>query len=119
MASSGQIHPTSRGAVQWQADIPGLTQLILKMGANGLKQFAMSGVDAHTLACMLMIGELTPASNEFRLALNRHREKQRRASWWFHKLVEVGSGANFIADQLLKTRAGENVLALLTSIIPV
>jgi hypothetical protein len=33
-------------------------------------------------------------------------------------MVEVGAASNFIADELLKTRVGENVLALLSALIP-
>jgi len=41
------------------------------------------------------------------------REAQRKESWLIHALVEYGAGTNFVVDELLKTRAGENVLALL------
>ena len=59
----------------WQVDIPGLSQLIIGAGAHGLKQLALSGVDIHTIGCMLMVSELTPASQNFRNILNIQREK--------------------------------------------
>jgi hypothetical protein len=34
-----------------------------------------------------------------------------------YKVAEIGTAASFLADQLLKTRAGENVLALLTAFL--
>lgn len=33
--------------------------------------------------------------------------------------MEYGSGTNFVVDELLKTRAGENVLALITATVSV
>jgi hypothetical protein len=36
-----------------------------------------------------------------------------------YKVVEIGAATNFLADQMLKTRAGENVLALMSATIPV
>ncbi|KAL8735491.1 MAG: hypothetical protein Q9181_002781 [Wetmoreana brouardii] len=102
----------------WQVDIPGLSQLVLGAGAHGLKQLALSGVDIHTLACMLMVSELTPASQGFRITLNTLREKQRNERQWLFNLVEIGAGSSFLVDHLLKTRAGENVLALMASIVP-
>ncbi|KAI9711519.1 MAG: hypothetical protein M1820_002083 [Bogoriella megaspora] len=100
----------------WQVDIPALSQLILSAGSNGLKQLANDGVDPHTIGCMLMIAEYTPASEEFRRSLNETRQLQRsgKASW-IYKAIEIGASANFLADQLLKTRAGENVIALLSA----
>ncbi|KAL8696758.1 MAG: hypothetical protein Q9201_007492, partial [Fulgogasparrea decipioides] len=102
----------------WQVDIPGLSQLVLGAGAHGLKQLALSGVDIHTLGCMLMVSELTPTSQDFRITLNNRREKQRNQRQWLYNLVEFGAGSSFLVDHLLKTRAGENVLALLASVVP-
>lgn len=102
----------------WQVDIPGLSQLVLNAGANGLKQLALSGVDIHTIGCMLMVSELVPVSQDFRHALNNSREKQRAERQWLYKVVETGTGSFFLVDQFLKTRAGENVLALMASIVP-
>ena len=102
----------------WQVDIPGLSQLVLNAGANGLKQLALSGVDIHTIGCMLMVSELIPVSQDFRRALNNSREKQRAERQWLYKVVEIGTGSFFLVDQFLKTRAGENVLALMASIVP-
>ena len=108
----------SVGMASWQVDIPGLSQLIIGAGAHGLKQLALSGVDIHTIGCMLMVSELTPASQNFRNTLNIQREKQRNERQWLYSLVEIGAASSFLVDHLLKTRAGENVLALLASIIP-
>jgi hypothetical protein len=36
-----------------------------------------------------------------------------------YTVVEIGTATNFLADQLLKTRAGENVLALMSATVPV
>ena len=102
----------------WQVDVPGLSQLVMNVGVHGLKQLALSGVDIHTVGCMLMVGEMIPASQEFRQELNRRREKQRMERRWLYNLVEIGAGSFFLVDQFLKTRAGENVLALMASIVP-
>ncbi|KAK0510094.1 hypothetical protein JMJ35_007488 [Cladonia borealis] len=102
----------------WQVDVPGLSQLVMNVGVHGLKQLALSGVDIHTVGCMLMVGEMIPASQEFRQELNRRREKQRTERRWLYNLVEIGAGSFFLVDQFLKTRAGENVLALMASIVP-
>ena len=110
---------TGVGAPQLQIDLVGLSSLMMSIGSRGLKQLATSGVAVHSLGCMLMIAEFTPASMEFRMTLNRVREQQRSERSWFFKAVEIGSGSNFLADQLLQTRAGTNVIALLTSIASV
>ncbi|KAL9609428.1 MAG: hypothetical protein Q9167_005804 [Letrouitia subvulpina] len=102
----------------WQVDIPGLSRLVLNAGAYGLKQLALSGVDVHTIGCMLMVSELVPACPDFRKRLNSTREKQRREGRWFLKTIEIVTATTFLPDQFLKTRAGENVLALMTAIAP-
>lgn len=102
----------------WQVDIPGLSRLVMGAGAHGLKQMVLSGVDIHTIGCMLMVSELIPVSQDFRITLNARREKQRTECQWLYNLVEIGAGSSFSVDHLLKTRAGENVLALLASIVP-
>ena len=102
----------------WQVDIPGLSQLVLRVGAHGLKQLALSGVDIHTLGCLLMLSELVPASQSFRINLNTRREKQRGQRQWLYNVVEIGAGSSFLVDHLLKTRAGENVLSLMAAIVP-
>ncbi|KAL4917858.1 hypothetical protein BDW62DRAFT_182970, partial [Aspergillus aurantiobrunneus] len=104
---------------QWQIDIPGLTQLVFSAGAHGLKQLALAGVDPHTIGCMLMIAEYTPASQAFRTKLSQAREQQRQDRIWLYKLVEIGTCTNFLADQMLKTRAGENVVALMSAVATV
>lgn len=106
-------------AMQWQIDIPSLSQLVFSAGAHGLKQLALAGVEPHTIGCMLMIAEYTPASQDFRTELNKARQQQRMDRVWLYKLVEIGACTNFIADQMLKTRAGENVLALIAAVATV
>ncbi|RDW90059.1 uncharacterized protein DSM5745_01834 [Aspergillus mulundensis] len=106
-------------APQWQIDITGLSQLIFSAGAHGLKQLALAGVDPHTIGCMLMIAEYTPASQDFRTKLSKARQQQRMDRLWLHKLVEIGASTNFLADQMLKTRAGENVVALMAAVATV
>jgi hypothetical protein len=68
---------------------------------------------------MLTLAELAPASFEFRSRLQKRRVEQRAQSWWFHGVVEYGAGTNFVADEFLKTRAGENALALMVAIVSV
>jgi hypothetical protein len=68
---------------------------------------------------MLALGEIAPASVGFRTKLQKERRAQQSQSWWLHAVIEYGSGMNFVVDELLKTRAGENVLALLTAVISV
>ncbi|MCJ1404473.1 hypothetical protein MMC11_007699 [Xylographa trunciseda] len=104
------------GPTQMTLDLGGLTQWAASIGSRGLKQLATSGVQLHSLGCMLMIAELTPASTEFRRMVSRERQQQRSERLWYFKVVEVGAASNFLADQLLKTRAGENVVGLLTAI---
>lgn len=106
-------------ALQWQIDIPGLSQMLFSAGAHGLKQLALAGVDPHTIGCMLMIAEYTPSSQDFRTKLSKTREQQRSDRVWLYKLVEIGAGTNFLADQMLRTRAGENVIALLAAVATV
>lgn len=103
----------------WQVDLPGLASLVLNLGASGLKRFAEAGVDFHTILCMGEIAEKCPASNEYRRELSVCRQAQRTESQWLYKLVEIGAATNFVADELLKKRAGENVVALLSAILPV
>lgn len=105
--------------VQWQVDLPGLSSLILNMGAAGLKKFAEAGVDIHTLLCMGEIAEVCPASLEYRKEINACRKQQRNQSIWLYKLVEVGTASNFLADELLKKRTGENIVALMSTILPI
>ncbi|KAL8748730.1 MAG: hypothetical protein Q9184_007124 [Pyrenodesmia sp. 2 TL-2023] len=109
----------SRPPVQWQVDLPGLSSMVLNMGAAGLKKFAQAGVDIHTLLCMGEIAEFCPASLEYRKEINVCRQKQRKQSIWLYKVVEIGTASNFLADELLKKRAGENVVALMSIILPI
>ena len=73
----------------------------------------------HTIASMMLISELCAASSHFRTRLSCQRNQQRSQAVWFYKIVEIGTATSFIADQFLKTRAGENVMALMSAIIPV
>ena len=103
----------------WQVDLSGLASLVLNLSASGLKRFAEAGVDFHTILCMGEIAEKCPASNEYRRELSVCRQAQRTESQWLYNLVEIGAATNFVADELLKKRAGENVVALLSAILPV
>jgi hypothetical protein len=78
----------------------------------------MVGVDVHSVGCLLLIANLTPTTIEYRRELNKIRGSQRKERIWLYKVVEIGTATNFLADQLLKTRAGENVLALLSALVP-
>lgn len=109
----------SAGQVQWQMDITGLTQLVMNAGAHGLKQIALAGVDPHTIGCLLMLGELSPICLDFRKRLNACRKEQKKSRRLIYKAIEIGTATNFLADELLKRRPGENVLALLTATMSV
>ena len=119
MSSSTVISAGGGGGVGWQVDLPGLASLVLNLGASGLKRFAEAGVDFHTILCMGEIAEKCAASNEYRRELSVCRQAQRKESQWLYKLVEIGAATNFVADELLKKRAGENVVALMSAILPV
>ena len=119
MTSSTALSAGGGGGVGWQVDLPGLASLVLNLGASGLKRFAEAGVDFHTILCMGEIAEKCPASNEYRRELSVCRQAQRKESQWLYKLVEIGAATNFVADELLKKRAGENVVALMSAILPV
>ncbi|RSL96722.1 hypothetical protein CDV31_013326 [Fusarium ambrosium] len=123
MESSGDpnkaVSTTPQSNVQWQIDIPSLSQMILRIGAEGLKSIQMSGVDVHTVGCLLGLGEITPASDTFRRKLVGYRHKQRSRRWFLNTVVEYGSGTNAVIDQLLNTRAGENILSLITAVTSV
>lgn len=119
MSSSTALQAGRVGGVGWQVDLPGLASLVLNPGASGLKRFAEAGVDFHTVLCMGEIAEKCAASNEYRRELSVCRQAQRTESQWLYKLVEIGAATNFVADELLKKRAGENIVALLSAILPV
>ncbi|CCC06299.1 hypothetical protein SMACR_00516 [Sordaria macrospora] len=101
-----------------QVDLTGLGQMMMTMGAGGLKKLASSGIDIHTIGSMYALGQLAPACQDFRNRLHKARQEQRKEQWWIG-LVELGAGTNFVLDEFLKTRAGENVISLLTPIISV
>jgi len=107
--------------VQWDGKSIslGLASLVLNMGAAGLKQFAEAGVDFHVLPCMREIAETCPASNEYRREISICRQEQRKQAKWLYKVIEFGTAADFVVDELLKMRAGENVVALMSAILPV
>ncbi|KAL8643992.1 MAG: hypothetical protein Q9226_007992 [Calogaya cf. arnoldii] len=109
----------SISTIGWQVDLPGLSSLVLNMGAAGLKKFAQAGVDVHTLLCMGEIAETCPACPEYRREINICRQQQRKQSIWLYKIVEIGTASNFIVDELLKKRAGENILALMSTVLPI
>ncbi|KAM0796135.1 hypothetical protein BDR22DRAFT_966380 [Usnea florida] len=119
MTSSTALSAGAGASVDWQVDLPGLASLVLNLGASGLKRFAEAGIDFHTILCMGEIAEKCPASNEYRRELSVCRRAQRKESQWLYKLVEIGAATNFVADELLKKRAGENVVALMSAILPV
>ncbi|KAL8684292.1 MAG: hypothetical protein Q9224_006458, partial [Gallowayella concinna] len=50
--------------------------------------------------------------------LNQCRQQQRKQSIWLYKIVEIGTASNFISDELLKRRAGENIVALMSTVLP-
>ncbi|KAI4088720.1 MAG: hypothetical protein LQ344_005876 [Seirophora lacunosa] len=89
------------------------------LGAAGLKKFAQAGVDAQTLVCMGEIAGVSPASSEYRKEISLCRQQQRKQSIWLYKLVEIGTASNFVIDELLKTKAGECIIALMSTILPV
>ncbi|KAL8956123.1 MAG: hypothetical protein Q9193_006263 [Seirophora villosa] len=109
----------SGSPVGLQVDLPGLTSLVLNLGAAGLKKFAQAGVDAQTLVCMGEIAGVSPASSEYRKEISLCRQQQRKKSIWLYKLVEIGTASNFVIDELLKTKAGECIIALMSTILPV
>lgn len=110
---------TGGGGVGWQVDLPGLSSLVLNLGSAGLKRFAEAGVDLHTVICMGEIATTCQASNQYRKDLSLYREEQRKEAQWLYRVVEIGASTNFITDTLLKKRAGENVIALMSSILTV
>ncbi|KAI1164933.1 hypothetical protein F5B18DRAFT_218734 [Nemania serpens] len=109
----------SDSVTPWQIDIPNLAKLVLNAGARGLKELDLAGIDMHSLGCLLFIGELAPLSVNFRKRLDICRRKQRESSRLIYRAIEIGAGTNFLVDHLLKTRAGENVLGLFASMIPI
>ena len=119
MTSNTTIATSQGGGVSWQADIPGLASLALTMGRSGLKKLAQAGVDFHTIVCMSEIAEKCPASIEYRREISECRQAQRSETQLLYKVVELGAGTNFVADELLKNRAGENVVALLSAVLSV
>jgi len=99
-------------------DLMGVANMVLNAGSRGFKQLATCGVHEHTLGCMFMIAELAPASTKYRQYLNEVRKQQRSERFIYFKAVEIGAASNFLVDHMLNTRAGENVLALLSAIAP-
>jgi hypothetical protein len=115
MASSlGSVNPSP----QIQLELVSLTQLISNIGTHGIKQLAQAGVDPYTIHSLLALGERCPASDSCIRQIVECRNKQRSQRMWLYNLVEIGTQTNFLVDELLKRRAGENVLALLASFAP-
>ena len=100
-------------------DVTRIATFFTQMGVAGLKRFAEAGVHTHTLVCMWEIAEKCPASMSYRKELNDCRRKQREGSILFYEAVEIGASTNFVADRLLNDRAGENAVALMSSILTV
>lgn len=119
MSSDTALVSGQGSGVGWQVNIPTFGSLALNLGVAALKQLATAGVSEHTLQCMLMIAEVCPASNEYRKEISMCRQEQRKSAVWIYKVVELGTATNFIADELLKSRAGENVIALMSALLPV
>ncbi|KAK4445579.1 hypothetical protein QBC34DRAFT_163489 [Podospora aff. communis PSN243] len=113
----GAVNPSNLPSLQ--VDLPTLgvavADLSRRLGDASLKMLQLSGVDLQTITYFICLGEVTPASNVFRMKLKRRRQMQRDNNWWVETLLEYGSGTNTVVDQLLKTRAGENVLALIVA----
>ncbi|KAL3963131.1 hypothetical protein ACCO45_000135 [Purpureocillium lilacinum] len=118
-SSGSALAPAGQQGAQWQIDIPSLSQMLLRIGADGLKRIQMSGVDLHTIGCLLALGEVSPASATFRKKLLSYRRIQRSRKWFLNAIIEYGSGTNTVVDQLLKTRSGENILSLVVAITSV
>lgn len=119
MSSDTALVSGQGSGIGWQVNLPSFSSLALNLGVAALKQLATAGVSEHTLQCMLMIAEVCPASNEYRRDISKCRREQRKTAIWMCKIVELGTATNFVADELLKTRAGENVVALMSAVLPV
>jgi hypothetical protein len=65
-----------------------------------------------------MIANLTSTTIEYCFELNRIWESQRGERIWLYKVIGIGTTTNFLADQLLKTRAGKKVLAIFSAPLP-
>ena len=78
-SSSSTVGHASTG-VAWQVDLAKLTSLVTRVGMEGLKKLQLSGIDIHTIGCILALGEATPACIEFRSLLQKSRREQRRES---------------------------------------
>jgi len=83
----------SSGGVGWQVDISKLVSIATSLGIEGLKRLQPSGLDLHTIACLTVLSEVTPACIELRNSLHEARRGRRKQSWWI-SLVEFGSGTN-------------------------
>lgn len=119
MSSDIAVISGQGSGIGWQVNIPSFGSLALNLGVAAMKQLATAGVSEHTLQCMLMIAEVCPASNEYRKEISMCRQEQRKTAIWIYKVVELGTATNFVADELLKSRAGENVVALMSALLPV
>ena len=119
MSSQNALAPNTGNAAGWQVDISSLTSLMLSLGTAGLKELTLAGVDLNIIGYMWKIAEGCPASNDYRREISVRRQDQRSHSIWLYKIVEIGAATNFVVDEFLKNRAGENVVALMSAILPV
>ncbi|KAF2420763.1 hypothetical protein EJ08DRAFT_529160 [Tothia fuscella] len=117
MSTSSQALASAARGVSWQIDIPTLTQVIVGLGAAGLKQLAACGIDIHSLGSLLAIAELTQTSDKYRLVLEACKERH-TTSKWVYKAFEFAGASNFFVGTLFKDARGVNILALLSTIVP-
>jgi hypothetical protein len=106
-------------SISLQLDLSGLSNSVVNWGAHGLKQYAAAGIGVHTIGALLLLTETTPACYQFRRHLMLSRDCYRKEKGiWLYKIIELGAGANFLADKMLGSRSGENSISLLASLIP-
>ena len=56
VASVRRRSEVSLEASSWQVDIPKLAEVVMSLGAEGLKRIQLSGVDIHTIGCIEALG---------------------------------------------------------------
>jgi hypothetical protein len=76
--------------VNWQVDIPNFASLVARLGAEGLKKLQLSGLDIHTVGCLLALGEITPASVAFRSTLQTLGKTSVHTDGGFIMLANMG-----------------------------
>ena len=92
--------------------LTGVGQGLTAVGLRGAKYLAEGNVHPHTIASMVSMGQVVPATQKFRKEVQDLRQEQRRKSKFKHRAMEIGAGVNYLADVLLLDRAGENILCL-------